>query len=91
MLLNDIINIAIGVMGVYVCYVVLRIFLLTRARSVLILLAGVLWAVVLRLIIVGFAFKHEFFNATVLMLGFWLPFTIGMYSLLRTLRKYIKN
>jgi hypothetical protein len=80
------INIVIALLAIALCFIVWKIYKLTRAPSILIFLAAVCWAAVFRILVASIKI-----DATSWMLGYWVLSVIGMFALLRVLRKYIKG
>jgi len=86
----DIVNIGAAVLSIATCVLVWKLYKLTNSHSILSLLFAVLWGASIR---VGLAVSlfvpfWTFTNTAAYIAGFWVLFPIGMYGLLRTLRKY---
>jgi len=85
--MDTLINVVIAILALITCYIVWRIYLLTKANSILLILFAMLWALVFRLLLASTVLER----ATTWMLGFWILMPIGMYKLLRILKEFIKK
>lgn len=83
--MTGILNAIIAVMCIFACYFSWRIYNLTKAKSLLIIMVAIIWSTILRALVV---FIH--LDSTPWQIGFWAMMVIGLYSLLKVLRKYIK-
>lgn len=84
-MVNNILNIANVILALLSGIVVWKIYRIVRGQSVLLILAALAWAIVVRMLTIFTGIYTPPWQ-----IGFWVLFLLGMYSLLVTIKKFVK-
>ena len=94
MVIIEIVNIIAAILSIVSCWYAWQIYEITKVKGLLIIFLAIVWGMLTRILIAADVVSGEYFtfdHSKTIVTGFWVLLPIGMWQLVKTLRKYWKG
>jgi len=90
--MSEIIDVIVGILSIISTILAWEIYKLTNTRGMLLFALAITWGMIIRvgLSVSIFVPWWEFTNSSAVISGFWVIFPIGMWEVLKLMKKFYK-